>query len=47
MFDHTARTLAWVAEFAAIKAEIEAYGMPAPRPRTAKRNRKLKPLWEE
>ena len=48
MFDQTARTQAWLAELAAITAEIEANGMPAPAPRPAgKRTRKLKPLWEE
>ena len=46
MFDHTARTQAWREDLAAINAEIEANGMPAPRP-TAKRTRKLKPLWEQ
>lgn len=46
MFDHTARTQAWLADLAAINAEIEAGGMPSPRP-TTKRTRKLKPLWEE
>ena len=47
MFDHTSKTRAWLAEFAAINAEIEAYGMPAPRRTAKKRIRKLKPLWEE
>ncbi len=46
MSDHTTRTQAWLADLAAIIAEIEANGMPAPRP-TTKRARKLKPLWEE
>ena len=48
MHIQTARTQAWLADLAAIQAEIAAHGMPAPAPRTArKRARKLKPLWEE
>jgi len=48
MLIHTIRTQAWLADLAAIQAEIEAQGMPAPAPRAArKRARKLKPLWEE
>jgi len=48
MHNQTARTQAWIAEFASIQAEIAAYGMPAPAPQAArKRARKLKPLWEE
>lgn len=46
MIDQTARTHIWLAELAAIKAEIEANGMPVPPP-SRKRSRKLKPLWEE
>ena len=45
MITHTARTRAWLADLAAINADIETNGLPA-RP-TAKRTRKLKPLWEE
>lgn len=48
MHIQTARSQAWIAEFASIQAEIAAHGMPAPAPRTIrKRVRKLKPLWEE
>ncbi|WP_156407241.1 hypothetical protein [Sphingomonas sp. Root720] len=47
MLDQTTRTQAWIAELAAIVAEIDANGMPAPRPTTAKRTRKPKPFWEE
>ena len=48
MLTQTARTQAWLADFASIQAEIAAHGMPAPAPRPArKRTRKLKPLWEE
>ena len=44
----TARTQAWLADFARIQAELALHGMPAPAPRpAAKRTRKLKPLWEE
>jgi hypothetical protein len=47
MHTQTARTQAWLADFASIQAEIAAHGMPeAPRP-ARKRTRKLKPLWEE
>jgi len=48
MYVQTARTQAWLAEFASIQAEIAAHGMPkrAPLP-VVKRTRKLKPLWEE
>ncbi|GHH26496.1 hypothetical protein GCM10008023_41180 [Sphingomonas glacialis] len=48
MHVQTARTQAWLAEFASIQAEIAAHGMPEPAPQPAvKRMRKLKPLWEE
>ena len=47
MLDHTARTQAWLADLAAINAEIEANGMPIPHRPERKRARKLKPLWEE
>lgn len=48
MHVQTARTQAWLVEFASIQAEIAAHGMPAPAPRPARRlTRKLKPLWEE
>ena len=44
----TARTQAWLVEFASIQAEIAAHGMPALAPRPGRRRtRKLKPLWEE
>lgn len=46
MIDQSARTQTWLADLAAIVAEIEAHGMPVPRPST-RRVRKLKPLWEE
>jgi hypothetical protein len=46
MLTHTARTRAWLADLAAINADIETQGLPAPRP-VRKRARKLKPLWEE
>lgn len=46
MLDQTGRIQAWLAEFAAIKAEIEANGLPAPLPARTRR-RKRKPLWEE
>ena len=46
MLDQTARIQAWFAESAAIKAEIEASGLPAPLP-TRTRRRKRKPLWEK
>jgi len=42
MLDQTARLQAWFAEFAAITAEIEASGLPAPLP-TRTRRRKRKP----
>jgi hypothetical protein len=46
MREHTPRTKAWLADLAAIIAEIDATPLPeAPRPR--KRSRRLKPLWEE
>ena len=48
MHVQTARTQAWLAEFASIQAAIAAHGMPEPaRPPAVKRTRKLKPLWEE
>lgn len=47
MFDHTTQTRAWLAELAAINAQIEACGIPTPSPTVKKRTRKLKPLWEE
>ena len=46
MLDHTARTQAWLADLAAIIAEIGAKDLPTPHP-ARKRARKLKPLWEE
>ena len=45
MHTHTARTQAWLADLAAINADIETNGLPA-RP-AGKRTRKLKPFWEE
>ena len=48
MHVQTARTQAWLAEFASIQAEIAAHGMPEPAsPPAVKRTPKLKPLWEE
>jgi hypothetical protein len=47
MLDQTARTQAWLADFAAINAEIEANGLPLPQRTARKRARKRKPLWEE
>ena len=47
MLDHTARTQAWLADLAAIVAEIDANGLPALQRPAPKRARKLKPLWEE
>lgn len=48
MLDTHSRTQAWLADLAAINAEIEANGLPSPCPTARrKRNRKLKPLWEE
>lgn len=47
MLDQTARTQAWLADFAAIKAEIEANGLLLPQRSARKRTRKRKPLWEE
>lgn len=46
MLDHTTRTQAWLADLAAINAQIDAIGLPAQR-QSPKRARKLKPLWEE
>ena len=46
MLDHTARAQAWLADLAAINAQIEACGLPARRP-SPRRTRKLKPVWEE
>ena len=47
MTDRTARTQAWLADLAAINAEIDAHGLPLPAPRTpATPPRKLKPLGE-
>lgn len=47
MLDQTARTQAWLADLAAINAEIEANGLPVLQRPERKRARKLKPLWEE
>ena len=47
MLDQTARIQTWLAELAAINAEIEANGVPTPPRPARKRARKLKPLWEE
>lgn len=48
MHVQTARTQAWLAEFARIQAEIAAHGMPERAALNAvKRTRKPKPLWEE
>lgn len=46
MLDQTARTQAWLNDFAAMVAELDVRGYPAPRP-AHRRARKLKPLWEE
>lgn len=46
MREQTPRDQAWLTDLAAIVAEIDASAPSTPRlPR--KRNRKLKPLWEE
>ena len=47
MLDQTARTQAWLADLAAITAEIEANGVPLPQRSARKQTRKRKPLWEE
>lgn len=47
MLDHHIRTRIWLADLAAINAEIGTSGLPSPRPRGKKRTRALKPLWEE
>ena len=48
MHVQTARTQAWLAEFASIQAEIAAHGMRERAPLPAvKRTRKPKPLGEE
>ena len=46
MLDHTARTQAWLADLAAVVAELDVRGYCVPRP-ARKRRGKLKPLWEE
>lgn len=46
MLDQLTRTQAWLADLAAINAELEAGALPTPRP-APKRARKRKPLWEE
>ncbi len=46
MLNPPARTQAWLADLAAIIAELDANALPYPRP-TRKRARNLKPLWEE
>lgn len=46
MLDMPARIQAWLADLAAITAEMEAAPIPASRP-LRKRIRKLRPLWEE
>ena len=46
MLDQTVRTQSWLAELAAIVADIEANGVPTPQP-IKRRRRKPKPFWEE
>jgi len=46
MVDQTPRTKAWLADLAAIIAEVEIKEVPSPSV-TRKRRRTLKPLWEE
>ena len=44
MLDQTARTQAWLTDFAAMVAELDVRGYCAPQP-ARKRARRLKPLW--
>lgn len=46
MVDQSARNQNWLADLAAINAEIDAIPPRLPKP-TRKRVRKPKPLWEE
>ena len=46
MLDQTARTQAWLTDFAAMVAELDVRGFCSPRT-VRRRARKLKPLWEE
>ena len=46
MLDQTTRTQAWLADLAAIIAEMDTNRLPSPRI-ARKRARRLKPLWEE
>ena len=46
MLEQTPRTQAWLADLAMIVAEMDAVSHAIPR-LLRKRNRKLKPLWEE
>ena len=46
MLDQTARTQAWLTDFAAMVAELDVRGYCSPR-KARKQARRLKPLWEE
>ncbi len=46
MLDQTARTQAWLTDFAAMVSELDLRGYCSLRP-ARRRARKLRPLWEE
>ena len=47
MLDRTARIQAWLADLAALNAELDTPGLQRPQRPTRRRARKYKPLWEE